>query len=616
MADVAGRPGSTLFPRTGLSIAKRPVLSAWLALAAFLAACWSFGISPYSDADDLLKFAKIRAFLEKGRWFDQSLPGILQPEQFHSHWPRILDLPCALLAWAAEPLIGEAAALKLAAFAIPLLLLFPALALYRKVMAALGFERPEPAFFVSLMLAMPAFFEFAPGRIDYHNVQMLFLLAVVALTFTRSGLAAAANGAVIALALATSIEFALFFGLAMAVYAVEFIADAEKSERRLGFFGAALAGMALLVYPVIVAPGSYRAVACDSYSAPHLLALLFAGTSFAAAAIAGRKVVQPLPRAALIAVPGIYSLLLLARLFPECLAGPYAGLSPYLRQVWFVDIGQERSLFGRPDFVLSASMVSVAMAFVGATAPALVAVFDRCRDHRLVIFALFALLAMAQAILYFRYLRYLSLFAGPGLLLAASAIIPSLRKDGGLLAGRFGSSVPPPFVMLAPGLLVSAALVIFHLVTPAPAYTLAATSVAGSCYTDAIEVGTWPQGARIMAPPDIGIELLPDLSGAAVVAVPFHTGTAGLDRVYRFLDPATGDPRAILDDSLATHVVVCAWRGQPSPVLEARYPFAAELMEGKAPEWLSECLTSNASPVRIYRYPAVGGAASTCPLLR
>jgi hypothetical protein len=401
-----------------------------------------------------------------------------------------------LLAWAGEPFIGEAAALKLAAFAVPLLLLFATLALYRRVMAALGFERSELAFFATLMLAMQTLFEFAPGRIDYHNVQILFLLAVVALTLTRSGLAAATNGAVIALALGTSVEFALFFALAMAVYAVEFIAGEEGAGRRLGLFGAALAGMALLVYPATVAPGSYGAAACDSYSEPHLLALLFAGTSFVAAAIAGRKIVHPLLRAALIAFPAVCGLLLLARLFPECLAGPYAGLSPYLRQVWFVDIGQERSFFGRPDFVLSSGMVSVAMAFIGATAPALVAVFGRCRNRGLVIFALFSLLAMAQSILYFRYLRYLTLFAGPGLLLVASAVLPGLRKSGGLLAGRFAGIIPRPLVMVAPGLLVSAALVVFHLKTPAPAYMPAAASVAGSCYSDAIDARAWPQGCK------------------------------------------------------------------------------------------------------------------------
>ena len=71
-------------------------------------------------------------------------------------------------------------------------------------MAGLGFERPQAAFFLALIPAMGTLFEFAPGRIDYHNVQIVFLLAAIALTLMRSAGAAMVSGAIIALALATS----------------------------------------------------------------------------------------------------------------------------------------------------------------------------------------------------------------------------------------------------------------------------------------------------------------------------------------------------------------------------------------------------------------------------
>ena len=80
-------------------------------IAAFLALCWSAGISPNGDFDDILKLMKVRAYLETGSWFDRTIPGVLQPEPFASHWPRILDLPYAAVAWLLTPFAGSSAAL-------------------------------------------------------------------------------------------------------------------------------------------------------------------------------------------------------------------------------------------------------------------------------------------------------------------------------------------------------------------------------------------------------------------------------------------------------------------------------------------------------------------------
>ena len=54
-------------------------------------------------------------------------------------------------------------------------------------------------------------------------MQIVFLLAVIALTLVRSARASIASGALVALALATSLEFAMFFALIMAIHAVEFV---------------------------------------------------------------------------------------------------------------------------------------------------------------------------------------------------------------------------------------------------------------------------------------------------------------------------------------------------------------------------------------------------------
>jgi hypothetical protein len=224
---------------------------------------------------------------------------------------------------------------------------------------------------------------------------------------------------------------------------------------------------------------------------------------------------------------------------------------------------------------------------------------------------------MAQSVLYFRYFRYVPVLAAPGLILVPSALAHGLRAKGALLAGRFSNVLPSPAAIVAPGLVIAAGLVAFHLVAPAPTRILAAGTFAGSCNLDRVGHYSWPQGSRVMAPPLVDIMLLPDMQpGAAVIAVPYHTGGPGVGRAYRFLDPATADPRAPLDESLATHVAICALRGEPPAEIATRYPFATLLMTGKAPGWLTECPTDEATSIRIYRYASGGAAGGTCPAPR
>ncbi len=611
MADIAARSDMTDSMR---ALPRHVVLWTWLAAAGLLSLLWWFGFSPNGDFDDVLKLQKVRYYLDGGGWFDQRVPGILQPEPFLSHWPRLLDLPYILAAQALELFADRHTALRLASFFVPLILLLPALALYRMIVGRLGFERPDAAFVLALLATSNSFFEFAPDRSDYHNVQILFLLAATALTLSRARYAALANGALIALALATSVEFAPLFAVLMAVHAVEFILGHEDALRRFGLFGAGLAVAALAAYPLSVAPDAYGTIACDSYSLPHLLALGLAGVTFAGSALLGRAVGGRVARTLMIALPAAACLGLLVTLFPQCHAGPYGAMGDYLREAWLAGIGQEHSLFGRRDFVLSSDMAGVVMLIAGAAALVLNAILDRGRDRNLIIFAVLTLAATLQGILYFRYLRYLPLFAAPGILLVLASLVPTLGASGGLLAGRTARLRPQ--LLLAPGLVIAAAIILFHLATPATARMPTAADIAGACHLEAIGSRDWPKGASVMAPPMLGIRMLPVMADASVVAVPFHTGAPGVERAFRFLDPATGDPRAMLDQSRASHVVVCAWREVPPARLIELYPFAGGLMTGQAPDWLVECPTREATAIRVYRYPGAGLLGESCPAER
>lgn len=612
MANVAHRPDVTYGSLIDRLPGRGPVLGAWLAACALLSACRFVGVSPNADLDDLLKLQKLRAFLESGIWFDQIIPGVLQPEPFSSHWPRVLDLPYAAVAWVAMPFIGGDPALDLAVFAVPLLLLLPALFFYRQLIGRLGFARPDAAFVLALAPAMRSFFEFEPGRIDYHNVQMTLLLAALWLLTARSRGAPFANGAIAAFAMAISIEFAPFYALVAAIYSFDFIRnDDADASRRLQLFAAGLLLSSLASYPLMVAPDAYGTVRCDMYSPPQLLTM-----AIGAGALGGPAMLcaaaRPSMRALSIAVLGGAGLVLVVRLYPQCLGGPYAATDAYLRENWLVHILQERSLFERPDLVLSASMLGAALLFVGAAALPAAAWRDRLRNRDLATFAAFALLALVLAILHSRTGRYLPMFAAPGLLLVLAAAWPAFAATGSALSFNRDSALPSRPAAIAPGLAVAGLVIALTAALPRPEETPAPAQFAGSCDIDGYSA-VWPGSARIMAPPDLAIRLLPDLGSAAVIAVPYHTGLAGLERAYRFLDPATPDPRALLEESKASHVAICAWPGEPPPGLRARFPLAAGLMEGRAPSWLTPCPTAPASPVRVYRYIAAGPPGAACP---
>jgi len=398
----------------------------------------------------------------------------------------------------------------------------------------------------------------------------------------------------------------------MAVYAFDWIFDREGGEKRIVDFGLALTAGAIGLFAAIVPPSAYAAVRCDTYSTPHVTALAAAGLSFAVVPLlAGRRGGWPM-RTAILLVFAAASAAVLATLFPQCLASPYASIDVYVRDNMINRILQELSLFRRPDVVLSTGFPSMALLFIGALAPAVICAKPQGRSRPLVILALLSLLSLALAVGYVRYYRYLPIFSGIGLVFALASLLPDARL------GRYLKSPVPAashrYALILPGLVLSGAMALYHLsIKPAQA-AVPAAELADGCYSSPFEPEQgWPSGAVVLSPPLIGSRFVALAEGPKVVTIPNHPSAKGIERSYRFLDPASADPRAILDASKATHVAICAWRGPPLPGLETAYPFAAALMEGHPPAWLRECPTKASSPLRIYSYRNADGSDAVCP---
>lgn len=631
-ADRRGDAGQ----KSPLALILSPAAVCYVILALYmLLLIWS-GSPLNGDADDLIKLHELRTFVATGNVFDRTLPDILQPEPYVSHWPWIIDLPYALVAWPLVPLLGSEPALSVASFVVPLLLLVPALYFYSRLTVAAGFNDAVLPLFIAVIVAAAGFFEFAPYRIDYHNLQIMLFFAALVLVLSRHRLAALANGLVVALALAVSFEFAIFHALVVTVYAFDFVFGQENAAKRLRHFGAGLASGALLLFAATVPPSAYAIGKCDTYSAPYALALVLAGLVFMGLPVAHRaekwmpvfgksdaKIKRqsggrgrwPFRALALCGLAAA-SLVVVLMLYPQCAGGPYAEMSARLRAVALGYIPQEKSFFERPDFVLSDSLFATALLFVGALAPAALCLAQRRPPRALVVVALASALALVQAVAYFRYLRYLPFFSGIGLVFIAAALLPSGTRH--ILVSRFAAGKWPlqAFVLAAPGLGVTAALVLFCLVAkpaPMPVSVFGLTSLCGPASSAGM---TWPAKAVVLSPPLLGAGLLARPVHPGVVAIPNHHAALGMDRVDRFLDPGAGDPRAALDESRATHVVLCAAPPAVSPALRARFSFALSLMDAKPPAWLAQCPVAAGSPLRVYAYRRASGLFAACPSIK
>lgn len=584
-----------------------------LGLSVLLIVLWALGLRLNADADDLLKLHEVRTFLQTGNVFDRTLPGILQPEPYVTHWPWIVDLPYAAPAFLLKPIVGTEAALRIACWVVPLLLLAPALYLYGQLVTALGFASAF-ALPLAVIFALRGFFEFAPDRIDYHNLQILLLLASLVLLLSRHRIAALTNGSLTASALAISMEFAPFYALVMGVYAFGFIFDRPGERRAAMHFGAALVVASVVFFAVIVPPTAYGQARCDSYSMPQMAALCLAGLSFLVVPKLTACRMGWKGRAGLLFLVAAGSLVMLAFFFPSCLHGPYVGFDSYARLNFIDSIPQERSLLRRPDFVLSRDAVSMAIMFVGTLAPSMVFLLDRDRRSRaIVVIALFGLLALVLGIVQFRYLRYASVFSGLGLLFVLSPLLPRLVA---LPARREGPAAATfPYVLVIPGAILAAVVVAFNLMSDRVEPVPAGADLADNCDSlPAAKAYEWPAESRVLAPPVLGAALLAREPGLAVVAVGNHPARLGLERVYRFLDPQTRDARAQLDASHANLVAVCALRDGPVAGFEEQYPLASALMTGHPPPWLVECPADAASPLRVYRYGGPPGSEGGCPV--
>lgn len=550
----------------------------------------------FLDSDDAMRLVTVHDLLAGQGWYDSIQHRINTPYGAELHWSRLIDLPLAGLLLLLRPVFGAAADMALG-YVWPLLLLLPSLWLGARTATRLG---GATALVPALLL--PAFsvvtlFEFAPGRLDHHAVQILLaqtmlLAALSALTAPRAAILAAIAAAI---SVCIGIE-----GLPVTAATIVALGLAWVGNRRhanaLILFAIAFPGAIALALMQGQPPQRWLVPATDILSIVHLVAAILCTAAF--------LILVRLPlatwRSRLLAgiVAGAAAVALLAAIFPAILASPYAALDDWLEVNWIARIGEAESwlvsFLGEPAYatgVLVPVLTALAVALARATRPGA----ERALWFTYALFVAVALLLMLFQI---RAARIALPLAIPG-----SAVLVGAawhRMVGSRGVGPVFATLGASIVSASVAVIVVATAIILAFPDYADATSDSRREERYACLSrPAFTALAARSPARIMAPVDLGSQLLL-YTPHSVVGAPYHRNGEGVRDTFRFFNEPLEESRSILKSRGITLVVICPALKEITGLVDyTPDSFVALFAADSLPAWLHE-ETPPDSPLRIY----------------
>lgn len=535
------------------------------------------------DVDDALRALQVRLFASGAAgWYDRALPFVRLPEIYVSPWSRLVDLPYALITWLATPLLGFEPALALSFRGWPLVMLGAYALLcgaicHRFRVPGISGGRPLALLASVMTLAMVgAICEFAPGRIDHHNWQLLAMLALVLGLARFDAAGGLLVGSAAALSLLVGLECLPLVVVANGGLALAYVCGRPGAGRMLACAAAGLGIVALAGGLALDGPAALTVPRCDVLSVSYLLPLALmaalVGAGVPLLADHGGWVRGWGARVALILGTATLGGAVFAFSFPACLAGPYGALDPVARSLWLARVAQEHGLwffYGRGDYALAALLVLPMLVGAAAAIPAIVVWKAR---PGLAIGVAVGLAALVLSLAMMRYERF------------PAAILPlflpfALERLTGDATGRQRRGAA--FLMLA-------ALAAFL----APAFVLRATDrpidtadlmAASHCPAGDFSVLDRAAPGRILAPEGLALPIASRSFGRhSVGAIPFHRADHGMAIAFTaFLTDQPAVRRHALKDF--DYVAVCR---VPPAMIEGLTGLWAMLARGETPDGL------------------------------
>jgi hypothetical protein len=557
----------------------------WLGIALFLALDLVDGGSFNGDTDDLLRALEIRRFLATGAWYDLSFPDVRMPEVYVAPWSRLVDLPYALIATGLAPLVGLEEGIRLSFLiwpcAMALLYGFAVVSILRRLAPAIA-PLPVSLLLAVLLMSVYAIWEFSPGRIDHHNVQILLLLALVYGVCRWDGAGGAIAGAAVPASVAVGLETLPVLAVALLALVMAWIFDLRGARTMLRSTGIACAAAALLFALVQIPPAELLTAHNDAWSAPYVLSLMAFGLLSAAIPALSSPSATPMVRLFALGVPGTVALVMILVAYPGILAGPFPMISGLAKTYWFDRIHQERGalLFIETQDYRSILLFCAAAATVAATS---IGALRRARDGNPVIAVLVAIAWAAVLVTLFsnRFLRITLAFV-PLLLPVALgnlriAFVQSRRWMTAATA-TIGCSI--------------AAILSFSMLTPsrAASYDAFDQLIMNDCRLSDFSALTAIRPGRIITPPGLGLQILyRAVPGITVSSISFHRAAAAMSHALELYMTSDRERRKELLAG-ADYLAVCH-----SPVLlegGEKLPLFRDLLAGVPVPGITEAARS------------------------
>lgn len=569
------------------------IMFAWGAVCAVLVLTSPhLGAGRFPDVDDALRMVEVRDLLAGQGWYDLYQHRMMPPEGTLMHWSRLVDAPLAALIALLALVMPQASAEFAAAAAMPLLLLLGTM----MATGRLAFEKlgGQVAVLAALAFALvpmvPA--QFQPLRIDHHAWQVLSVAAATWAVFRPD---AARGGMMAGLAMAAGLMISLETIVMAAGFALllawRWLADpAERAglERYLQALAAGLFALFALTRGVAdLAPH------CDAIAPAHLG--FFGIVATGASLLAARARLHPAAVLAGLAASGCAGLALVGWAAPQCLAPPFAGLDPLVREHWYRHVSEGLPLWQRPigEALPAALQCLFALGVAGFAAIK----GDPARRGWWREYALLLAVAIMAGLATYRSIAFAGMLATIPLGWFAAAMIARWQATA-RLAPKLGAAAALYAVFLP------AALTGLLLPRGVPGADTSGSSLAFSAcelHRSAAKLDALPTGT-LFVPLDMGGHLLLD-TRHSVVASSHHRAADGMRRVIAGFIAAPDAAHAEVIASGADYLALCSDSGEVAVYRAAggEGSLAADLMRGEAPGWLEPVALDTPPTLKVWR---------------
>ena len=172
----------------------------------------------------------------------------------------------------------------------------------------------------------------------------LVLVLCVAISERKPFMAAVA-GAIVGLTLSIGLESIAYALLCAAWYPGMWILKGRPRAAAMGHFALGLLAATLLLTFGLFVPSSGFSAYCDVFSFAYAPALIVGAGGLYGLARTQHSMGHWPTRLAAAAALGTLCILSIAAIAPECLKGPYAALTPELREVWFSRVAETQGVW-------------------------------------------------------------------------------------------------------------------------------------------------------------------------------------------------------------------------------------------------------------------------------